>query len=227
VPVKVGIVDSGIGAAQRGSLAASIGIAGRDGERATRCVAVDDLVGHGTAVAAIILAQAPSVRLLSAQVFGATRRADPGYVAEALDWCIEQHARIINLSLGLVQDHDLLRAACASAVASGAIVVASAPARGARVYPAAYPGVIAVSGDARCTMREWSLIEPGQLYGAPPLGPDGVTPCGASLAAARISAQAATFVEARAGASADDFRDWLDHGAAFQGRERRQPEAVI
>lgn len=217
--VKVGIVDSGVSAAQRGALAACVGVAA-SGSGVERTVAHDDPVGHGTAVAQIILAEAPHARLVSAQAFVGLRQADPACVAAGIDWCIEQRARIVNLSLGLATDEAVLRAACRAAVAHGAILVAAFPARGGSVYPAAYPGVFAASGDARCTPGIWSVIEEHRLYGVAPFAADGSTRGGASYAAARLSGRAARFLAAWPAAGAGDLRQWLEAGAVFRGRER-------
>lgn len=223
--VKVGIVDSGVSAAQRGALAACVGVA-VSGSAVQRTVAHDDPVGHGTAVAQIILSEAPEVQLVSAQAFFGLRQAGPACVAAAIDWCIEQRARIVNLSLGLATDDAVLRAACRAAVAHGVILVAAYPARGGSVYPAAYAGVFAASGDARCASGAWSVIEEGRLYGVAPLAADGWTRGGASYAAARLSGRAARFLAASPSAGAGDFRRWLEAGAAFRGREGRRDKEL-
>jgi hypothetical protein len=221
--VRVGIVDSGVSPAQAAAVVASVGIVTHGALGTTRLAAVDDPVGHGTAVVALLLAQAPMARLFSAQAFADGCHADAACVADGIIWCLEHEVRVINLSLGLVVDHDVLRQACAVAVARGTILVAAFPARGGSVYPAAYPGVVAVSGDARCNSHTWSVIEPGRLYGAAPLAADGVTSGGASYAAARVSGLAAGFVALWPDAQAADFREWLSTAAEFRGRERRQP----
>lgn len=221
--VRVGMVDSGISPAQARALVASVRIVAHSAAGVARLAAVDDPVGHGTAVATLVLAQAPMARLVSAQVFAHGRHADAACVAEGINWCLEHDVRVVNLSLGLTVDHHVLRAACAAAVARGTIVVAAFPARGGSVYPAAYPGVVAVSGDARCSAQSWSVIEPGRLYGAAPLAADGLTSGGASYAAARLSGQAAHFLAGWQDARVEDFLDWLAAGAAVRGRERRQP----
>ena len=223
--VKVGIVDSGVSAAQRGALAACVGVAA-SGSGVERAVAHDDPVGHGTAVAQIILSEAPQAQLLSAQAFVGLRQANPACVAAGVDWCIEQRARIVNLSLGLATDEAVLRAACRAAVAHGAIVVAAFPARGGSVYPAAYPGVFAASGDARCGSGTWSIIEEHRLYGVAPYAADGSTRGGASYAAARLSGRAARFLAAWPSAGASEFRGWLEAGAAFRGRERHRAKEL-
>lgn len=221
--VRVGIVDSGVAPEHAGALVASVGIVAHRAAGMTRLAAIDDPVGHGTAVATLVLEQAPMAHLVSAQVFAKERHADAACVAEGINWCLEQEVHVVNLSMGLTADHVLLRSACVAAVARGVIVVAAFPARGSSVYPAAYPDVVAVSGDARCTAQTWSIIEPWPLYGAAPLAADGVTSGGASYAAARMSGHAARFLAMWPDFRTEDFRNWLAAGAVFRGRERRQP----
>jgi subtilisin family serine protease len=73
----------------------------------------DDEHGHGTAVTGIIASQhsgtlvlpgykgvAPSVTLLVAKVFGASGTASGSVIASALDWCANNNAQVINMSLG-------------------------------------------------------------------------------------------------------------------------------
>jgi hypothetical protein len=219
MPVKVGMVDSGVSPGQYGALFASIAIVATS-TGVTRLAAIEDALGHGTAVAEIILGEAPLAQLASAQSFMVGRCADAACIAEAIGWCLEQDVRVVNLSFGLRHGEAALRCACEAALASGAIVVAASPARGVRPYPAAYPGVIAVSGDARCSMREWSVLEPSRLYGMAPFAADGTARGGASYAAARMSACAARFLTASPSARDEDFPEWLDAEAAFRGRER-------
>ncbi|MDD5247432.1 MAG: S8 family serine peptidase [Rhodocyclaceae bacterium] len=220
MPVKVGIVDSGVDAALGAAVGGAVCVAADAG--AAVGDGVGDGVGHGTAVARIILALAPQARLFSARAFAAGRHGDAASVVRGIHWCLAQQARVVNLSLGLREDRDELRAACAAAADAGAIVVTACPARGAAVYPAAYAQVLAVSGDARCAAGNWSVLEPRRRYGAAPLAADAATPGGASFAAARVSGLAAAFLAARPQARPDDFRNWLDAQAAFHGRERRQ-----
>ena len=62
--------------------------------------------GHGTAMAGILVADgwlkgmAIGVNLLVAKALGADGSGDDGLVAEAVDWCVEQGADIVSLSLG-------------------------------------------------------------------------------------------------------------------------------
>lgn len=206
---RVGLVDTGVGPALAGSVAAARAFAGAP--------LAEDVHGHGTTVAGIVLHYAPRARLLNAQAFGARARGDAAAVADALRWLIVERARLVNLSLGLPHDRDVLRAAVAEALASGVILIASTPARGAPVYPAAYPGVLRVTGDARCAPGEVSALggQPAD-YGACPRDLEG-TPGGASFAAAHVAGLLVRGLE-----SGDvDTGAILGGAVRFRGRERR------
>jgi type VII secretion-associated serine protease mycosin len=128
-----------------------------------------DCVGHGTAVASLIAAR-PSPRTgfqglapdaivvpiriseqlqIDGKAFG--ERGEPAQFAAAIDFAVEQgNAQVINLSLVMTEDNDLVRRAVERALEAGVVVVAAAgnngDARGGNPtpYPAAYDGVIGV-----------------------------------------------------------------------------------
>ncbi|ARJ71012.1 hypothetical protein B0A89_14400 (plasmid) [Paracoccus contaminans] len=148
-------------------------------------------------------------------------------VARAILWLIPQ-ADLIVMSLGLPADRAPLADACAQTQRAGVAMVASAPARGGPCWPAAYPGVIAASGDARCGWDDLSLL-PGRRIGAWCASPEqgaagmgaaatgGAAMGGASLAAARVAGHlAAHWPEAR-----HHPELWLAARAAHVGAERR------
>ena len=62
--------------------------------------------GHGTSMAGILVADgwikgiAPAVELIVAKALSSDGSGDDGIVADAIDWCVEQNAQIISLSLG-------------------------------------------------------------------------------------------------------------------------------
>jgi subtilisin family serine protease len=207
--IRVGLVDTGVARALAGSVDAAKAFTGEP--------LAEDVDSHGATVAGIVLHYAPQARLLNAQTFGSSMRAEAAAVADALRWLIAERARLVNLSLGLGHDRDVLRTAVAEAVARGLILVASTPARGPPVYPAAYPGVLRVTGDARCAPGEVSALggKPAD-YGACPRHLDG-TPGGASLAAAHVTGLLARGLE-RADTHVGAI---LGRAVRFRGRERR------
>jgi subtilisin family serine protease len=223
MPVKVAIIDSGIGPELDAAVGARVAMRVNE-EGQVQCSAGErtDTLGHGTAVATLVLAHAPRCSLLSAQVFYAARPATVLVITAAMEWCIAAGARVINLSLGLRDDRRALREGCLAAISQGVLLVASSPARGATAYPAVYPGVLAVSGDIRCKNEDCSIIAQDSLFGASPLPPDGFSGGGASYAAARMAGRAAAFFETFPAATAADFKHHLLAIARFHGRERRQ-----
>lgn len=205
----VGIVDSGGLAVQMADARAFL----PDGESA----ATPDRLGHGTAVAAVLRRATPAARLLHAQVFADRPVTSADQVARAVAWLAPQ-CDVIVLSLGLAADRAVLRRACADAVAAGVRLVAASPARGAACWPAAYPGVVAATGDARCGWDELSLL-PGGVIGAWCASPErgGAGMGGASIAAARVAGHLA-------GCPEGDPQAWLAARASHIGAERRQAE---
>lgn len=212
----VGVVDSGWSAAlqDRVEMAYSFVVDGGDAQ---------DRIGHGSLVLQAISALEPKARFGVAQVFGAALRTDCVTVARALDWLLEQGVAVVNLSLGVRQDHPLLRTACERALAQGCILIASTPARGEPVFPAAYPGVIRVMGDARCAPGQHSaLLLPHADLGACVLPPGGQrAQAGASLGCAHLSGRAAALLAGGVARERGALWQALLDSASFHGPERR------
>jgi hypothetical protein len=151
-----------------------------------------------------------------AQVFDGEAVTSPGRVAAGLEWCVEQGAQVVAMCLGLRRDEPVLRAACVKAAAAGVDLIASAAPRGAAVYPAAYPAVLSVCGDARCAPGEVSAL--GGV-------PAAFGAChvwgrrrGASCAAAAVTGLVAAW---RNRGGTGDARTHLRGLASYEGRERR------
>ncbi len=113
---------------------------------------------HGNGVASIVAASgqgfeglAQGVSLRAAAVM---REVAPGInatntlmVAQALDWMVGEKVQVVNLSLGSASDA-VLSAVVSKSLGAGVVLVAAAGNGGptaAPAYPAAYPGVIAVT----------------------------------------------------------------------------------
>jgi subtilisin family serine protease len=204
----VGLLDSGVAAGLSAHVRAS---------RAFVDAPAPDPRGHGSAIARIILQHAPGAALIDARVFVERQRATPEAVAAGLDWLREEGARVGNMSFGLRHDRAVLRDAVAAARAAGMVLIASVPARGGTVYPGGYPGVIPVSGDARCLPGEISALGGAPAdYGACPQDAGG-RQGGASFAAAHLTGLLARHLR-----EIDrDPRALLEQLARFHGRERR------
>lgn len=185
-----------------------------------------DATGHGTRVASIICGARPGPGLGVAQVLDARGRATAGDVATALRWAADLQPDLVHLSLGLVDDRPAIAAAIDALVSAGVACVASAPARGAPVYPAAYPGVIAASGDARCGRDEIAVLSPNIAeFGGSALLRDaaGREWRGASIGAAHVTRFIVGQLEP--GTPVARIRGELAARARFPGPERRAREA--
>jgi subtilisin family serine protease len=116
-----------------------------------------DTGAHGTAIAGIIGAHgllrgiAPEAIVLSVRAFvtrtGVTSEGTSEALIRSLDWAVEQHADVINMSL-IGPEDPFVDAAVLEAIALGVNIVAAAGNDGPQAppgYPAAVKGVIAVT----------------------------------------------------------------------------------
>jgi len=111
---------------------------------------------HGTAIAALIAGQgrlkgaAPAARILAIRAFdpdGGGAAATTFNILKGIDWAVENHARIVNMSFAGPADPAIQRA-IEAANKKGVVSIAAAGNAGPKsppLYPAAYPGVIAVA----------------------------------------------------------------------------------
>jgi hypothetical protein len=215
---RVGLIDScggaleGIDAApleDASWVAGAAAFAARDGR--VECLEpVADPTGHGSRIAGLLVSGRP-VELLLGQVFTTLGPASGAAVAAAIDWAVERRAGLIHLSLGLAGDRAVLGLAVQRALDADCIIVAATPARGASVYPAAYPGVIRATGDARCAPHELSALRPWLFGGCP------------RLEAASFAANRRAHVHASGGASIGAA--WVTH-AILQEPPLAAPAAV-
>lgn len=164
--VKVAVIDSGIVGAEGLDIAGTGAIAGVD--PGTR------LSGHGTIVAGLIAGPrgvAPDAQLVDVKVYDAEdadstqgeRPLTSAGIAAGIEAVIraqpQQQVDIVNISLAVRRSDPVLEAAVERLVDLGVVVVAAAgnapetpddgfqgtPGNDADVYPADYPGVVAVS----------------------------------------------------------------------------------
>lgn len=228
-PVAVGLVDTGLGVdAQAHSSILSTQARAFAWDDDNREVLVTescaDALGHGSALASTITAMAPEARLLMAQVFFQRWSTSPAQVAAAIDWLSDSGARVINLSLGLRADRAVLRDACDNALAAGVILVASSPAQGEAVFPAAYEGVIRATGDARCQASQFAWLASAQADVGACVNAVQGTVAGASVASAYVSAHIACYLEQHREAGREQVLGYLRENASYQGPERRGVE---
>lgn len=220
--VRVGILDSGI---NDPAAPARAFLADADGW-ATDFPAGPDALSHGSLIADTVRTLAPGASFAAAQIFQGRMTTTPAAAAAGLDWLVKEGAQVVTLSFGLKADRPVLREACERAARAGVLMVAAVPARGGPVYPAAYPNVISVTGDARLEEGEISVLGTGPDFGAY-AWPRGAAPGGrplkggASFAVATLAGRAAAFLTGHPGAFPDQIVAHLKSLARFRGAERK------
>lgn len=147
---KIGLIDSGVDQSVRVS--------------AQRAFSGDMPVAgpHGTAIAGLLSSAAPGARIFAADIYGgAPTGGASSALARALGWLATENVAVINVSL-VGPRNQVVEAVVARMVARGFIIVAAVGNDGpaaAPLFPAAYDGVVGVTGvDA----RERVLIEAGR-----------------------------------------------------------------
>lgn len=219
--LRVGLIDSGVAAGDAAHLLASRGFARGPAGVAVATAAVADTLGHGATLARLLLSR-PGLRLASAQVFTQRLSCTAAQVVAALEWLLQLEVRVVNLSFGLRRDDPDLAEVCARAVAAGVVLVAAAPARGAAVYPASYPGVIRATGDARCAVDDISWLATAQADFGAHVRCDTSALAGASIACARLTAVIADCLRDCPEASSEQLHATLVSRSRFRGPERRR-----
>jgi membrane-anchored mycosin MYCP len=208
----VAVLDSGVSATAP-ALAGAV-LPGQN--ESTGKAANTDCAGHGTFVAGLIAARptagsgfngiAPAARILPVNVINDNGDATTVAVAAGIRYAVARGATVIDVSPAVTPHASPeLQAAVAYAQASNVLVVAAINAGGTNganqvSYPAAYPGVIAVTSvDAAGSPQsppaagvQPVLAGPGyQVTSIGPLGPGEVTASGPALATGFVAGTAA------------------------------------
>jgi hypothetical protein len=108
-----------------------------------------DHIGHGTAVAGLIHLRAPEAQLVVVRVFERKLATTIHTVLAAIDWCVNDHIDVINLSLGTTNPshRHLFETAIRRANAANSVIVSAADMSGQPGLPGSLPGVIGVLAD--------------------------------------------------------------------------------
>lgn len=152
------MIDSGVHASHPhvGAVEECVCLAPPDGD-------VIDRLGHGTAVAAAIRDIAPGTTLIVGKVFDRSLSTNAAVLARGIDWAVERHARVINLSLGTpnVAHVSALGASVSRAATAGAIVVSARESGGVVWLPGSIEGVAGVVSDSSLERDELEIDERG------------------------------------------------------------------
>ncbi len=159
---------------------------------------------HGTSVASLIAGQddrvpgvAPGTNILDIRVANDKGISVSSVLAEGIVMAVDDHAQVINISLGGYDDSEVLRSAVAYADSRQVLVVAAAGNEGydKLAYPAAIPHVISVGAvDGNNQQAYFSNSGSGLAFAAPGVGlttawiaPPSATSSGSGAAVASVS----------------------------------------
>ncbi|WP_420129463.1 S8 family peptidase [Longimicrobium sp.] len=192
-----------------------------------------DVLGHGTACADVILGVAPDARIVPVKVFGNKLETSPGTLETALHWAIEAGVQVINVSLGTRLEgtlHPLYRA-CERARQAGIIVVAAGHNANDWSYPAIFENVIGVSAarfdspyhfhyrpEHAMECVGWGVDRPVLWVGG-----ERVLRHGTSFAAPGVAGIVSLILERHPGARLEDVREMLAR-FALPGGEDAAPD---
>jgi hypothetical protein len=226
-PVRVAIIDTGIDTTHPDlarQIITTINIFGTS--------TMTDIQGHGTHTAGIIAAKPnPQTQTRgicpTCQIIAIKAINDDGYgsdvtVAQGIDDAITAGAKVINLSIGSVNDAPAIKAAIERALAADINVVAAAgnndQSPGKVVFPAAYPGVISVTAiDKDNAIASFAQNNPGidivapgvEILSTSPFGNGYSTEQGTSTAAPQVTATIALIRALRPDFSAQQTQELL------------------
>lgn len=135
---------------------------------------VDEMVGHGTFIAGLVLRVAPQARILPVRVMDDEGISSTFLLTAGVYHAIDQGADILNISMGAIEPSIVLSDAIVAADLAGASVVASVGNEGNATpvrYPSAEPTVLAVGAtqddDERAEFSNYgphlALCAPGEM----------------------------------------------------------------
>jgi subtilisin family serine protease len=150
--VKVAVIDSGVdGEHPRvGGVAGGVAMV-LDAEAENGFAEVEgpheDLVGHGTACAAIIRSIAPEAEIYSVRVLGANLKGRGPLLHAGIEWSVEQGMHVANLSLSSKAEAMFapLHEVADQAYFSGTVLVCAANNLPGPTYPSQYSSVVSVA----------------------------------------------------------------------------------
>lgn len=181
----------------------------RESKNFTSDDSVNDGNGHSTHVAGIITEIAPDAELYFAKVLSNSGSGSNTGVAQGIEWCIEQQADIINMSLGGSSPSPIIKRAIDKAVEDSIIIIAAAGNSGQSEtdnrmgYPARYEETIAI-GSINDRLRvssfsssgdEGDLVAPGERILSTWKNGNYIVLSGTSMATPFVAGTAALFLE--------------------------------
>ena len=185
---------------------------------------VDEAVGHGTFVAGLVTTVAPDARVLPIRILDSDGVGTAVDIARGVELAIQRGARVINMSLGMEIESEVLEEVIDEhARERGVVFVSSAGNAGVdrRQYPAGQGEVIGVAAttpvDERADFSNWgswvSVSAPGDGLVSLLPGASMGRWSGTSFASALASAEAAILIAFAPFARSDEIRKAIEDSA--------------
>ncbi len=156
--LKVAVVDSGINAGHShvGRVEGGVSLVSESW---------NDLIGHGTAVAAAIRDLEPRVDLYAVKIFDRSFATEIDVVVKALEWCVDNEMDVVNLSLATakIAHADTLREPSRRVN----VLVAPADFIGLPAYPGSFSWAFGVSADSTCPRSDFRVAPGGKFLASP------------------------------------------------------------
>lgn len=206
---------------------------------------VNDDIGHGTFVSSVlagaangtgVVGVARNVRIMAVKVLDCHGAGDTVATARGVTYAVQNGARIINMSLGGLDQSQILEDAINDAVARGVVVVAAAGNDGTSqiAFPARLPNVISVGatrvdGLTRAVFSDWGpqvdVVAAGEnivgavpqsrcdyLFNCLPQGPWAVS-SGTSFSTPQVAGLAALMLSLNPGLTPSQVRSIIENSA--------------
>ena len=199
---------------------------------------MNDMTGHGTAIADIIHQICPQAEIYSVRVLDRENRGRLSDVVEGIYWCIDHDIDVINMSFGTEKESEILEKAIQDASEHGIMVVGSVGNGGENAnveFPAAFDEVIAVGAvntsaektEESTTGPEVEIVAPGeQIQTKSVLGLETVN-SGTSMATPHVTGAAAILMLQNGEKDAGQIREVLDAGCNPIGEEEAYGNGLL
>lgn len=222
--VKVAVMDSGVDFLSNINVTKSINLVEDELDITDY---MNDMTGHGTAVASIINTINPDAEIYSVKVLDSQNQGTLARIVKGIYWCIDNDVDIINMSFSTSVNSEILYEAMRAAEENGILLIASAGNSGNEgvEYPAKYEEVIAVGAvdnsgeitDISSVGEEVELVAPGQDILVESMLGLYTSADGTSMAAAHATGEASLLYQRDKNKSAEFIRFLMNDSARELG----------
>ena len=232
--VSIAVLDSGIEGMSSVRPAGNVNFVEEEDDVAGY---MQDMTGHGTAVAGIIRNIATQADIYSVKILDEKNRAPLSRIIRGIYWCIDQNIDILNMSFGTETKSRVMEKAVQAADENGILMIAAAGNGGTEEgvnYPAAFDEVIAVGAVDEMARRcedsaageELELSAPGENIVSEGMFGTSVIGNGTSMAAPHVTGIAAVLWAKDKNRSAAAVRFLLDQSSRNMGDSEKYGNGI-